>query len=66
MPVSGKDKAKDWQLEILMEKLRSKAGQFKSLPEISKNVRMTLLVWVFVIFLNEAYYFSLGKTLCIR
>ncbi|XP_030751629.1 mediator of RNA polymerase II transcription subunit 1 isoform X2 [Sitophilus oryzae] len=45
MPVSGsgKDKAKDWQLEILMEKLRSKASQFKSLPEISKNVRMTLL-----------------------
>lgn len=44
MPVSGKDKAKDWQLEILMEKLRSKASQVKSLPEISKNVRMTLLV----------------------
>ncbi|CAG9773948.1 unnamed protein product [Ceutorhynchus assimilis] len=41
MPVS--DKAKDWQLEILMEKLRSKASQVKSLPEISKNVRMTLL-----------------------
>nr|CAI5854489.1 unnamed protein product [Callosobruchus analis] len=42
LPV-GKDKAKDWQLEILMEKLRSKAAQYKSLPEISKNVRMTLL-----------------------
>ncbi|XP_057655941.1 mediator of RNA polymerase II transcription subunit 1 [Diorhabda carinulata] len=38
-----KDKAKDWQLEILMEKLRSKASQCKSLQEISKNVRMTLL-----------------------
>lgn len=37
------DKAKDWQLEILMEKLRSKASQCKSLQEISKNVRMTLL-----------------------
>uniref|UniRef100_A0A6P7FZW3 Mediator of RNA polymerase II transcription subunit 1 n=1 Tax=Diabrotica virgifera virgifera TaxID=50390 RepID=A0A6P7FZW3_DIAVI len=37
------DKSKDWQLEILMEKLRSKASQFKTLPEISKNVRMTLL-----------------------
>ncbi|XP_050298124.1 mediator of RNA polymerase II transcription subunit 1 isoform X2 [Anthonomus grandis grandis] len=43
MPALTKDKAKDWQLEILMEKLRSKASQFKTLPEISKNVRMTLL-----------------------
>lgn len=44
LPASAKDKTKDWQLEILMEKLRSKAAQFKSLPEISKNVRMSLLV----------------------
>ncbi|XP_060521486.1 mediator of RNA polymerase II transcription subunit 1 [Cylas formicarius] len=36
-------KENKWQLEILMEKLRSKAAQFKPLPEISKNVRMTLL-----------------------
>ncbi|KAJ8959121.1 hypothetical protein NQ318_022378 [Aromia moschata] len=43
LPVSSKDKTKDWQLEILMEKLRSKAAQYKTLPEISKNVRMTLL-----------------------
>ncbi|KAJ8972690.1 hypothetical protein NQ317_001711 [Molorchus minor] len=43
LPASNKDKTKDWQLEILMEKLRSKAAQFKTLPEISKNVRMTLL-----------------------
>lgn len=41
---SVKDKSKDWQLEILMEKLRSKATQFKGLPEISKNVRMAMLV----------------------
>ncbi|CAH1971867.1 unnamed protein product [Acanthoscelides obtectus] len=42
-PPGGKGKAKDWQLEILMEKLRSKAAQYKTLPEISKNVRMNLL-----------------------
>lgn len=43
-PAPHNDKSKDWQLEILMEKLRSKASQFKTLAEISKNVRMTLLV----------------------
>lgn len=37
------DKTKDWQLELLMEKLRSKSGQCKPLAEISKNVRMVLL-----------------------
>lgn len=37
------DKNKDWQLELLMEKLRSKAPHFKSFVETSKNVRMTLL-----------------------
>ncbi|XP_074040881.1 mediator complex subunit 1 [Leptinotarsa decemlineata] len=42
-PPPTKDKTKDWQLEMLMEKLRSKSAQYKSLPEISKNVRMTLL-----------------------
>ncbi|KAL3273025.1 hypothetical protein HHI36_014481 [Cryptolaemus montrouzieri] len=41
-PCEG-DKSKDWQLEILMEKLRSKASQYKTLAEISKNVRMTML-----------------------
>ncbi|CAG9858605.1 unnamed protein product [Phyllotreta striolata] len=41
--VPHNDKSKDWQLEILMEKLRSKTSQCKSLAEISKNVRMTLL-----------------------
>jgi hypothetical protein len=44
MPPSTMDKSKDWQLEILMEKLRSKSSQFKSLAEISKNVRMAMLV----------------------
>lgn len=38
------DKNKDWQLELLMEKLRSKASQYKSFTETSKNVRMTMLV----------------------
>jgi hypothetical protein len=37
------DKAKEWQLELLMEKLRSKAGQFKSFVESAKALRMSLL-----------------------
>ncbi|KAF5290493.1 hypothetical protein FQA39_LY03597 [Lamprigera yunnana] len=37
------DKNKEWQLEMLMEKLRSKASQLKSLQETSKTVRMTML-----------------------
>lgn len=40
----GVDKPKEWQMELLMEKLRSKANQFKSFAETSKAVRMTLLV----------------------
>lgn len=42
--VSVVDKSKDWQMELMMEKLRSKAGQFKTFQETSKNVRMTMLV----------------------
>ncbi|XP_044734754.1 mediator of RNA polymerase II transcription subunit 1 [Chrysoperla carnea] len=41
--VSVVDKSKDWQMELMMEKLRSKAGQFKTFQETSKNVRMTML-----------------------
>uniref|UniRef100_A0A1Y1L2C4 Mediator of RNA polymerase II transcription subunit 1 n=1 Tax=Photinus pyralis TaxID=7054 RepID=A0A1Y1L2C4_PHOPY len=37
------DKSTDWQLELLMEKLRSKASQLKSLQETSKTVRLTML-----------------------
>jgi mediator of RNA polymerase II transcription subunit 1 len=37
------DKAKEWQLELLMEKLRSKTGQFKSFVETAKALRMSLL-----------------------
>jgi hypothetical protein len=37
------DKAKEWQLELLMEKLRSKTGQFKSFAETAKALRMSLL-----------------------
>ncbi|XP_063233144.1 mediator of RNA polymerase II transcription subunit 1 [Bacillus rossius redtenbacheri] len=40
---SGVDKTKAWQMELLMEKLRSKAGQFKSLVETAKTLRMQLL-----------------------
>nr|XP_022912854.1 mediator of RNA polymerase II transcription subunit 1-like isoform X1 [Onthophagus taurus] len=41
--VAGMDRSKDWQLELLMEKLRSKSSQYKTLPEMSKSVRMTIL-----------------------
>lgn len=43
-PSTNQDKSKDWQLELLMEKLRSKGGQFKNFAETSKNVRMAMLV----------------------
>lgn len=38
------DKGKEWQMELLMEKLRSKASSFKSFVEIAKNLRMAMLV----------------------
>lgn len=41
------DKAKEWQMELLMEKLRSKAGQYKTFSESAKMLRMALLVWLF-------------------
>lgn len=41
---NGPDKAKEWQMELLMEKLRSKASAFKSLVETAKNLRMAMLV----------------------
>lgn len=44
LPPTIMDKNKDWQLELLMEKLRSKASQFKSFQETAKTVRMTMLV----------------------
>lgn len=37
------DKGKEWQMELLMEKLRSKASSFKSFVEIAKNLRMSML-----------------------
>lgn len=37
------DMHKDWQLELLMEKLRAKASQMKTFSESSKSIRMTLL-----------------------
>ncbi|XP_033334430.2 mediator complex subunit 1 isoform X2 [Megalopta genalis] len=40
---SGMDKGKEWQMELLMEKLRSKASTFKSLVETAKNLRMAML-----------------------
>lgn len=41
---STSDKGKEWQMELLMEKLRSKASTFKPLVETAKNMRMTMLV----------------------
>jgi len=38
------DKGKEWQMELLMEKLRSKASTFKPLVETAKNMRMAMLV----------------------
>lgn len=42
------DKHESWQMELLMERLRSKAksSQYKSFQEMSKAVRMSLLVSV--------------------
>lgn len=40
----GVDKGKEWQMELLMEKIRSKASQYKTFAETAKSVRMTLLV----------------------
>ncbi|XP_066601821.1 mediator of RNA polymerase II transcription subunit 1 [Prorops nasuta] len=37
------DKGKEWQMELLMEKLRSKSSTFKSLVETAKNMRMAML-----------------------
>lgn len=38
------DKTKEWEMEMLMEKLRAKSGQFKSFFESAKSLRMALLV----------------------
>ncbi|XP_077279456.1 mediator complex subunit 1 [Temnothorax americanus] len=40
---SVSDKGKEWQMELLMEKLRSKASTFKPLVETAKNMRMAML-----------------------
>ncbi|XP_054285871.1 mediator of RNA polymerase II transcription subunit 1 [Macrosteles quadrilineatus] len=37
------EKTKEWELEMLMEKLRAKTGQFKSFFENAKALRMALL-----------------------
>ncbi|KYQ60577.1 Mediator of RNA polymerase II transcription subunit 1 [Trachymyrmex zeteki] len=40
---SASDKGKEWQMEFLMEKLRSKSSTYKSLVETAKNMRMAML-----------------------
>lgn len=37
------DKPKEWQMELLMEKLRSKSSQFKTFAESAKAVKMSML-----------------------
>lgn len=40
----GVDKPKEWQMELLMGKLRSKSSQFKTFAESAKAVKMSMLV----------------------
>ena len=49
------DKAKEWQMELLMEKLRSKAGQYKPFSESAKMLRMALLVCLCVIYKKSSH-----------
>jgi hypothetical protein len=49
---STSDKSKEWQMELLMEKLRSKASTFKPLVETAKNMRMAMLVSDLCLFLS--------------
>lgn len=37
------ERNKQWQMELMMERLRAKKGQQKSFADISKSVRMTML-----------------------
>ena len=48
-----------WQMEVLMEKLRSKAGGLKSLPEAAKMVKQAVMVRIVLIkklILSLIYY----------
>ena len=56
---TGTDKAKEWQMELLMEKLRSKTSAFKSLVETAKNLRMAMLVCIAMRFLYRSALFLL-------
>lgn len=38
------DKNQKWQIELMMERLRSKKSQYKNFQEMSKTMRMALLV----------------------
>lgn len=38
------DKNQKWQIELMMERLRSKKSQYKPFQEMSKTMRMALLV----------------------
>lgn len=49
------DKGKEWHMELLMEKLRSKASTLKPLVETAKNVRMAMLVSNFYLFYHDIH-----------
>lgn len=51
---NGTDKSKEWQMELLMEKLRSKGSGFKTLVETAKNLRMAMLVGIVKYFSTKA------------
>lgn len=42
------DKNQKWQIELMMERLRSKKSQYKNFQEMSKTMRMALLVSLFL------------------
>ena len=79
VPTGGSlDKGREWQMELLMEKLRSKAASFKSLVETAKSIRSTIVVSysnifrisliklrVYFITMYTYKYFT-GKTICYR
>lgn len=44
------DKAKEWQMELMMEKIRSKSGQFKSFVESAKALRMSFLASIWCLY----------------
>jgi hypothetical protein len=47
--ISG-ERNKKWQMEMMMEKLRSKTGQYKTFLENAKALKMAMLVSLTILF----------------